>query len=334
MSQEALRRRVPAALAAAVVGCAPLTAVAEGKPPPPLGWQEPSPVARLFLQLPFEAPEPLAAGRLRGDLRVIYSNSLLLYATPALGLVADVETAQPTLTLAAGLGAGLEARVSLPFVLDWGGLLDRPIEAVDGFLGSPLGERHARPIDGAQWTLLRADGRGFSRSGAGAGLGDASIALKARLTEGGGWLPALSARAALGLPTGRLPWGAGALTPAAGLLAAWRAGATAIRFAADLAVPTAPLRDVQLPTRTYATLDLGATVPVSSRLALQLQGSWHMAPLRGTGIDRLDSPTAYVLFGVTRRLGADALVDVGVAENVFSPYRGADISFLLALHGG
>jgi hypothetical protein len=331
-SGRACRRRAHAAVAAALLAGVPRTALAEGLPAP-LAWQEPSPVSRLFLQLPFEPPEPLPPGRLRPEVRVIYSNSLLLGATPALRLVADVETVQPTLSLAAGLGAGLEARVALPLVVDWGGLLDRPTEAVDGFFHSPLGERHSRPDDSAQWTLVRADGRGVSRTGAGAGLGDASIGLKGRLLDGGGWIPALSARAALSLPTGRPPWGAGALTPAAGLLAGWRVGSAALRLAADLAVPTARLRSMELSTRPYGTLNLGVTAPASSRLALQLQASAHSAPLRATGIDRLDRPTAYVLFGVSARLPRETVLDVGVAENVFSPYRGADISLLLALHG-
>jgi hypothetical protein len=300
-------------------------------PPPPLGWREPSPVARLFLQLPFEAPEPIPTGHLQAGLQLLYSNSIMVGRTPGLTLVTDVETAQTTLLAAAGLGGGLEVSVALPVVADWGGLLDRPIEAVERGFGASNPDRLGRPIDRSEWTLLRDDGRGLSRVGAGAGLGDAWIGLKARLLEGAGAVPSLSARLALSLPTGRLPWGAGALVPAAGLLAGWRLAPFALRLSADVSVPTAPLRAVALPTRPYGSVNVGLTFPLGHALALQAQASAHSSPLHSTSLAQLDHATAYVLLGLTARIAPGAVVDVGIAENVFSPYRGTDVSFLVAL---
>jgi hypothetical protein len=290
-------------------------------------------VARLFLQLPFEAVEPLRAGSLQAEVRILYSNSIMAGRRAGLTLLTDVETAQPTLQLAAGLGGGLEVRVALPFVADWGGRLDRPIEAVDRAFGAVNPDRLGRPRDRAAWTLLRDDGTGFSRGGAGAGLGDAWAGLKGRLVEGAGAAPSLSARLALSLPTGRLPWGAGALVPAAGLLAGWRLWAGALRLSADVAVPTARLRAVGLPTHPYGAASVGLAVPVSASLALQAQASAHASPLHATGLGPLDHQTAYVLLGLTSRLAGGAVLDAGVAENVFSPYRGADLTFLVALRG-
>jgi hypothetical protein len=313
--------------AAALAGGAAPGVAADEPLAPPIGWQEPSPVDRLFLQPAFEAPEPLPAGHVGAELRVLYSNSLLLAQRPGLELVADVETAQLAPQLSVGLGGDLELRAGLPLVADWDGLLDGPIRSVEGLFHAANPDRRHRPQDTAEWTLLR-DGQGASRTGAGEGLGDAWLGAKALLLEGGGEVPSLAARLALSLPTGRLPWGAGAWVPSAGLLAGWRWRPLALRLSADLSVPTAPLRDVGLSTRPYGTANVGVTIPAGRRLSLQVQASAHGSPLRGTGLAQLDHPTAYVLAGVTWRLAPDALLDFAMVENLFSPYRGADFTFV------
>jgi hypothetical protein len=299
--------------------------------PPPLGWQEPSPVTRLYLQLPFEAPEPLVPGRVEAEVRLLYSNNLLDLRRPGVTLYTDVETAQPTLQLSGGLGHGLELRCALPVVADWGGLLDRPIEIIEGLFHAANPQRQQHPRDQATWLLVRDDGRGFTRHGAGVGLGDAWVGLKAALLEEAGAVPAVSARLALSLPTGRLPWGAGAVVPGAGLLVGWRGRAIALRLSLDFMVPPARLRVVQLQTRPYGAANLGLTMPASGGLALQAQASAHAPPFYNTGLDRIDKPTFYALLGISQRLVSGAVVDLGLVENIFSPDRGADFTIVLAV---
>ena len=93
----------------------------------PLPWREPAPLARLFLQLPFETAEVLTPGALAVGFDLLYSNSLLLARSANLDLDVDVETAQPTVRLRYGLGRRLEAELGIPVVVDYGGFLDRPI---------------------------------------------------------------------------------------------------------------------------------------------------------------------------------------------------------------
>jgi Protein of unknown function (DUF3187) len=297
--------------------------------PPPLPWQEPAPLARLFLQLPFEAPEVVPPRTLEVGLRLLYSNTLLSARNDGLALDVHVETAQPTLLVRYGLWPRVEAQLAVPFVADYGGFLDRPIEIVEGWFAFTNPQRHGRPRDLARFHLARPDGSGILRDGPGAGLGDVWAGLKVGVADGGGGNLAL--RGALKLPTGRLPYGSEELDLGGSLLAGWTWTSTALRIQLDVVVPTADLPAAHVETHPYGTVDLGLTQRLGHRVALQLQASAHGSPLAHTGLDQLDAATSYVLVGATVALSRSVDLDGGIVENVFSPYRGADITFLFGV---
>lgn len=317
-------------LAAVWLGASPDVAALPG----PVAWQEPAPLARLFLQLPFEAPEPMPAGRLGIDASLRYSNSLLLAENDRIAVETDVETAAPSLLLRAGLVPGLEVQLQLAFVVDVGGFLDRPIEVVEGAFHGDNPQRAGRPRDTSTWRLVRPGEQGIVHRGGGSGLADPWLGVKVRVATEEGARPAVSLRAALALPVARPPYGAGILTPALGAMAAWTRDDLAVRLEADLAFPTARLAEVDVATRPYAAMQAGLTWLSTGWLALQLQVSAHSSPLVGTGLPQLDDPCFYVLAGVTMQGRGWPAVDLGVVENVWSPYRGADLAFVLAVRAG
>jgi len=81
--------------------------------PPPIPWQEPAPLTRLFLQLPFEAPEVVLPRKLEVGLRLLYSNTLLSALNEGLVLDVHVETAQPTVLLRYGATMALSRSADL-----------------------------------------------------------------------------------------------------------------------------------------------------------------------------------------------------------------------------
>jgi hypothetical protein len=319
--------RVALGASLAVAGAA---LAAEPTVPAPLPWQEPAPVARLFLQLPFEAPEVTPPRALEVGLRLLYSNSLLSARDAQLALDIHVETAQPTLGLRYGVARGIEAQLAVPLVVDYGGFLDRPIEVVEGWFDAANPQRKGRPRDVARYQFTRPDGSGILRDGAGAGLGDVWAGVKVSLggAPGGG---VLALRGALKLPTGRLPYGSEEVDAGASLLAAWTWTSTALRLQLDAAAPTASLPAVHVGTRPYGAFQAGVARRAGDAVTLQLQGSVHLSPLEHTGLGQLDGTTAYVLVGATFRLSRAVSLDAAVVENVFSPYRGADITFVLGV---
>lgn len=327
-----LRLGRPGAVAlAAWLAAGPSPAAAEGWPPPPLAFREPSPVARLFLQPPFEAPEVLEPGRLELGVRLLYSNSLLSAENDALTLDVHVETAQPTLWLRFGVLPRVEVQLGIPVIDDHGGFLDGPIDGVEAMFGAWNDQRKGRTRDVAYYRLTRPDGRGVVRRG-GAGLGDLWGAVKVQLLGGGGAGGSLALRGELKVPTGRLPYGSQELDVGGSLLAGWSWTTRAVRLQVDVLFPTARVPEVDLETHPYGAVHLGLAQRLGQRVALHAQASAHLSPLARTGLEQLDAFTAYVLGGVGFALGPAASLEAAVVENVFSPNRGADITFLIGLH--
>jgi uncharacterized protein DUF3187 len=286
-------------------------------------------VSRLFLQPPFEAPEVLPQRILELGVPVLYSNSLLSARNDAVTLDVQVETAQPTLSLRYGFLPGVEVQLAIPLVDDHGGLLDGTISSVEDMFGAWNQQRRGRS-NGADFRLTRADGSGVVRPGGGSGLGDVWGGLKAQLAGGGERGGSLSVRASLKLPTGTLPYGSEELDLGASLLGAWSWESRALRFELDALTPTERLHRVHLHTNAYGAVQLGLAQRMGERIALHGQVSAHLSPISGTGLGQLDGPTFYLLGGATFALGPAASLELAAVENIFSPYRGADISFLVA----
>lgn len=300
----------------------------------PLPWREPAPPARMFLQLPFEAPELSPAGAPRPEVRLAYANSILLAASPSLALDVDLESAEVLGLVRWRLWSWAEAQLGVPAVVDYGGFLDGAIQGLEGALGAtPMPGRRDHPRGLARFRLTRPDGGGIRRDGAGAGLGDAWAGLKAGLAEGAGALPALSVRAAVKAPTGRPPYGSGEVDLGAGLSAGWTLPRLRLWLQLDVVAPTAGLRQARLATRVYGAGQLGAALALGGAVWLQVQWATHRSPFARTGLAPLDATTHYLVAGVSLALSRWLALEAAAAENVFSPTSGADFTLLLGLRG-
>lgn len=301
--------------------------------PEHIPWHEPSPLARLFLQLPFDAPQTTAAGRLAVQLDVLYSNSILLAdggSDPS--LLVHVETAQPTLLLKYGLARNIEAQLAIPSIVDYGGFLDGVIWTVESWFNRPNPQRRQILANTPRYVVTRADGSGILSDVAAAGLGDVWAGLKVGIPVPLAGVD-LALRGAVKFPTGRVPFGSEELDVGAGLLASWSWRGTALRLEVDVVAPTAKLPVVHIDTRPYGAIQFAAVQRLGNRVAILAQASGHSSPLTGTGLVQLDAPTAYVLVGVNVAVARSIRLRAAVAENIFSSYRGADITFPIGIEG-
>lgn len=317
------------ALSAALLA---LPAAGQDAPPPRLvPWQEPSPFARPFLQLPFDDPVPLRAGRTEIGLRTLYSNSLMRGRSRALSVDVSLEEAAPALFVRRGFEPGLELQLAVPGVVDYAGFLWRPIKAVESVFASVNVLRTGPPPGEARFRVVRPDGRGVDWTGTEGGPGDVWAAVKAPIAGGRGGT-ALSWRAAVKVPTADVPFGSGGVELGAGLLGAWDLGDTRLRVTGDLMVPLrGTYTSARISTRPHAALQLGAAHRFTSWLSAQLQGSVHTSALRGTGLDQIDGSTWYVLAGVSATPSRRTSLTFALVENVFQPSRGADITAVLEM---
>jgi hypothetical protein len=285
-----------------------------------------------FLQLAFEAPETVRPGAFEVSFRTYYSSTILRGWGPSLMVNVNVETAQPTAVVRYGVAQGTELQLVVPGAVDYAGWLTRPIKVVEGIFDNVNPLRLGPPPRQGQIQIMRyRKGTGLNWVGEDATLADVSLGVKTSLLSQSGFRPALSLRAALGLPTGRFPDGTGRPALAAGATAGWAHRATAVWAQADGALPGGTFSSMGLATRPHGALQLGVAQRLASWVSVQLQFSTHTAALALTGIDVVDGPTYYLLAGITLVPARTLSIAFALVENVFASTRGADITGLIDL---
>jgi hypothetical protein len=287
----------------------------------------------LFLQQPLGTPEVVAPGTLGAELLLTYSNSILVAEDAGLVLDVDQETAELTALLRYGIGPDLEVQLDVPAYLDWGGILDRPIERFEKLVHARNNWRldPPRPRNTAHfWLITRGDRRGYDRQRQ-ESLGDVRAGLQWLLAAQEGAAPAVALRGMVKAPTGRPTFGSGSWDLGASLLLGWSWRPAALRVQLDAARPGGGLDTPGVPARPYGSLQAALAIPVGDRVTLHAQASGHRSPLHGTGLSPIDKPTYYLLGGVTVAVSPGIEAELGLVENVWSPHWGADFTVLLGL---
>lgn len=190
--------------------------------------------------------------------------------------------------------------------------------------------RAGPPPEAARFRIVRDDGSGLDWSGTAGSAGDPWAGVKHRARAQNGWVPALSWRAAIKIPTAALPFGSRLLELGSGLLAGWALGATSFRLAADVMIPGGPFTAAAVRTRTHFALQLGVARRFTPWLTGMLQASAHSSAI-DTGIDAVDGVNHYLLAGLAVEPTRSTSIGFAVVENVLHASRGADISAILEL---
>ncbi len=296
----------------------------------PIAWQDTGPFAQPFLQLPFEAPEPLAPGALEVGLRTLYSNSIARERAGDLSVDVSVETAVPIAFFRYGLPRGFELQLAMPGAVDYAGFLARPIKFVEGLFDAVNPLRAGRPAASARFRVARDGGAELDWTGSFARAGDPWLGVKHRVRAQDGWRPALAWRAALEVPTAPFPLGSGLFEVGAGLLSGWAFGDTSVLVETDLMIPQwRPITAAGLQARPHFAFQVGAVRRLAAWLTGTLQASAHSSALGGTGIDYVDGTTTYLLAGIGVVPGPRTSLSFALVENVLNSTRGADISAVL-----
>ena len=297
-------------------------------------------MARMFLQLPFEAPGTTSHGALSAGVGLLNANSIIQATSPALDVDVHLETAQLTTIVRYGVSSRVELQLAIPVVIASSGFLDGPINAVEGMFHARNPLRLKPDANRTRFSVQRAalaapgndpPAASLNMTGTGAGIGDVWAGAKVLVSEQAGGWPALAVRGALKVPTGQTPYGSGEVDLGASLLAGWWFRPVGIWIQLDAAFPTGNLSGVPIATRPYQTVQVATAWEVLDGFSLHAQASAHTSPLGGTGLDELDLPTFYVLLGSRVALTRSLDLTAGLVENVLSPGRGADFTVLLGM---
>ena len=292
----------------------------------PIPWQEPSPPSRLFLQQPFQAPEPEPSGL---DVGLVSAN-IFIHSTPVGGtqVVFDEETLTLLLTGNLAIGDRLGLHMTVPVVLQYGGWLDPILNAVEGVF-HPDSARRQAPLYQTEAHIVTVSGERLDQSGPALALGDISLGAQELLLTADRGRPALAVRGAIKLPTGGHLVGSRTFDIGAGLLLAWELGWLGIHLALDGAVPTGSFDLPSLTTRPYGSAQLGLAFRVASTVSLHLQISGHTSPLDVADASPLTGATSYLVTGVTWEPSRAFALQFALVENLFSSHRGADYTVTL-----
>ncbi|HEY1416339.1 MAG TPA: DUF3187 family protein [Myxococcaceae bacterium] len=294
----------------------------------PIPWQNPAPLDRLFLQQPFEAPEPEGPGL---SVQFLSANMFLKGGRPG-GFQYEIDEEIATFSFTGRLRIGERWGLSLmvPLVVQYGGWLDPVIDGVEKLLHARSARRGSEPFR----TTARFGTPGgpvLEQDGPGASLGDVTLGAQGQLLTQDGLRPALALRAGLKFPTGGGLAGSGTWDVGGGVLAGWEVEFLAVHLAFDVALPRGRLHVLELPTGAYASVQMGFGFRVSEAVGLHLQLSGHTSPLHVEDTPGLSGSTFYVLAGAEWHVLPEAGIALSVAENFLSPGRGADFSVLLGL---
>jgi len=325
------RRPGPTAASALLALAAALPASARPLSAEPIPWQDEAPLAAPFLQLPFEEPATVGADRVQIELRTIYSSSIAQAASDQILVDYHLESVQPTLRVRIGMGDASELHLELPGVAEVDPAFDTGIRDVESWFHTQNKLRRVPLSRQPELRLLRPDGRGVLLAGPAVGHLDPWLGVKGVVREQAGWLPAISWRAALKLPTSRFPFGSGVLEGGLGLLAGSDLRRMHLWLAADLMLPGGPVSDARLPTRPHPAFQLAIGRDLGPPVTLLVQASAHGPALSTLHLSEIDGWTFYVLAGARLTPTPSLSVGVGVVENVFVTERGTDIAVVLDL---
>jgi Protein of unknown function (DUF3187) len=308
------------ALLGAILAAAPI-------PLRPIPWQEPAPLGRLFLQQPFDAPQPEPGLSVQ-----VLSANLLLKGGRVGGFEynVDEEIASVSVRGQLVLGERLGLSLTVPLVVRYGGWLDPVVDGVEKLLHASSARRGTTSFRTVE-RFATASGRVLERVGPAASPGDLTVGARWWLVTQDGLRPALALRASLKAPTGATLVGSGTWDIGGGVLAGWEAGFFAAHVAFDVAVPGGRLDALDLPTRPYGSVQVGFGFRAGDAVALHLQLSGHTPPLRVDDAPGLSESDFYVLAGAEWQVAPGTTLALSMAENFLSPGRGADFSVLLGL---
>lgn len=290
-----------------------------------------NPLQQLVLNMPGDRAAVLSPGTL--DVRLELAETAAVYSqiTPTASAQMKFETLRNGLFLRYGVTSKLELGLEVPFLYRYTGFMEGAIEGVERATTGLSPARQALGNVNYAYTITR-NGQQIVNGTKGAlGLGDSTILVKYQLLNETSFMPALSLRTALKLPTGDESEFFGSGSPDVGL------GFALEKALGSRWIVYGNLNGV-FPTGRIAGLPLYPTVTGiaaaeylwSDRLSLTLQFDYYTTPFRHVGLEVFDKGTTELAAGVSYLFADHWLGQFYTIENLDFITGGA-ADFTLAL---
>jgi len=244
----------------------------------------------------------------------------------------DGETHRTTFTAHRGVGRNLEVAVSVPFANIGGGSSDGFIERFHSTLN--LGDNQRVAVQRNHETVfVRTDHNTYLRDRpAGYYLGDVALSAKYELPAFEDPNLAISAQAAIELPTGKAQTldGSGTIDGGLQLLATRDYGATRLHASAGILFlgHNTPL---DLQSQLVITNSIGVSRLLASRTSATAQLTISQSPFRGIGAPELTRRSYQMTVGLQHAIGSNLTAYAGIVENLITYQNSADAGLVLGV---
>jgi hypothetical protein len=246
--------------------------------------------------------------------------------------LADGETHRTTITAHRGFNHHLELAISVPFAYIGGGSSDGFIEHFHAALN--LGDNQRVAVQRNHETVfIRTDNNTYLREQpAHSHLGDVAISAKYELPALEDRNLAISAQAAIELPTGnaRTLDGSGSLDGGLQLLATRDFGNTRINASAGLLF-LGHNTPMDLQSQIVITDSIGVSRLLASRTSATVQLTVSQSPFRGIGAPELTRRSYQLTAGVQHAFGSGVTAYGGIVENLITYQNSADAGLVLGI---
>ncbi|HEV7426671.1 MAG TPA: DUF3187 family protein [Thermoanaerobaculia bacterium] len=246
--------------------------------------------------------------------------------------LADGETHRTTLTAHRGFGSNLEVAVSVPFAYIGGGSSDGLIEHFHSALN--LGDNQRVAVQRNHETVfIRTDDNTYLREQpAHSHLGDVAVSAKYELSALEDPNLAISAQAAIELPTGNAQTldGSGSIDGGLQLLATRDFGNTRINASAGLLF-LGRNTPMALESQIVITDSIGISRLVTRQTAATVQLTVSQSPFRGIGAPELTRRSYQLTAGIQHAFGSGLTAYGGIVENLITYQNSADAGLVLGL---
>jgi hypothetical protein len=246
--------------------------------------------------------------------------------------LADGETHRTTITAHRGFGRNLEVGVSVPFADIGGGSSDGFIERFHAALN--LGDNQRVAVQRNHETVfIRTDSNTYLRERpAHSHLGDVAISAKYELPALEDPNLAISAQAAIELPTGNASTldGSGSIDGGLQLLATRDFGATRINVSAGLLF-LGHNTPMALESQIVITDSIGVSRLITSQTSATVQLTISQSPFRGIGAPELARRSYQMTAGLQHVFGPGLTAYGGIVENLITYQNSADAGLVLGI---
>jgi len=275
------------------------------------------PFQQLVLSLPGDRATVVRPGTLDVRLELAETASIFNDQSPQSDVVVKFETLRSGLFLRYGATDRLELGLEVPVLYRYSGFMNGAITATERATTGLNPARAALNNTSFVFNVTR-NGQTIMSGGPGAtGLGDTTLMSKYQLLTEGGWMPAVSLRGAVKLPTGDQADFFGSGSPDFGV------GLAVEKLVAGRWILHSNVTGV-VPTGTIAGIGLRPTLSGlvaieylwSKNLSLTVHFDYYSSPFKSTGISAFDNGVTETVAGFSYRVAPHFLWQVYGVENL------------------